>query len=157
MNELILVVFRYIPPLDGSREEPSLLSLFSEDTLLPLKFYFDNIFSGHKSVDEALYFLESELLPRIEWSQLKLLFKKLRLFYDQVTALGVDHRIHGIIQTKVACTEKIQTFPVPTELGGVQSFLGTIGITRRWVKNFSEIARPLSNLLLKDQSFEWGI
>jgi hypothetical protein len=66
MNELILVVFGYIPLLDGSREEPSLLSSFSEDTLLPLKFYFNDIFGGHKSVDEALYFLESELLPRIE-------------------------------------------------------------------------------------------
>jgi hypothetical protein len=77
MNELMLVVFGYIPPLDGSGEEPLLLSLFSEDTLPPLKFYFDDIFSGHKSVDEALYFLESELLPRIEWSQLKLSFKKL--------------------------------------------------------------------------------
>jgi hypothetical protein len=77
INELILVVFGYIPPLDRSREEPSLLSSFSEDTLLSLKFYFDDIFSGHKSVDEALYFLESKLLPRIEWSQLKLSFKKL--------------------------------------------------------------------------------
>jgi hypothetical protein len=66
MNELILVVFGYIPPLDRSGEEPSLLSLFSEDILPPLKFYFDDIFSGHKSVDKALYFLESELLPWIE-------------------------------------------------------------------------------------------
>jgi hypothetical protein len=66
MNELMLVVFGYIPPLNRSREEPLLLSLFLEDTLPPLKFYFDDIFSGHKSVDKALYFLESELLPRIE-------------------------------------------------------------------------------------------
>jgi hypothetical protein len=85
---------------------------------------------------------------------LKLSFKKLRLFYNQVTALGVDHRIYGVVQTKVSCIEKIQSFPVLIELGGVQSFLGTIGITRRWVKNFSEIACPLSNLLLKDQPFE---
>ena len=62
----MLVVFRYIPLLNGSGEEPSLLSLFSEDILLPLKFYFDDIFGSHKSVNKALYFLESELLPRIK-------------------------------------------------------------------------------------------
>jgi hypothetical protein len=156
MNELMLVILGYIPLFNGSGEEPSLLNSSSEDTLPPLKFYFDDIFGGHKSVDKAVHFLESELLPQIKWSQLKLSFKKLRLFYDQVTALSVDHRIHGVIQTKVSCTEKIQSFPVLTELGGVQSFLGTISITRQWVKNFSEITRPLSNLLLKDQPFEWG-
>ena len=66
MNKLMLVVFRYISLLDRSGEEPSLLSSFSEDILLPLKFYFDDIFGGHKSVNKALYFLESELLPRIK-------------------------------------------------------------------------------------------
>ena len=66
MNKLILVILGYIPLFNGSGEEPLLLNLSSEDILPPLKFYFNNIFGGHKSVDKAIYFLESKLLPWIK-------------------------------------------------------------------------------------------
>lgn len=37
-------------------------------------------------------------------------------------------------------------FPTPQNPTGVRAFLGTIGITRRWIPNFSELSRPLSRL-----------
>ena len=38
---------------------------------------------------------------------------------------------------------------------GVRSFLGHAGFYRRFIKDFSKIARPLSNLLNKDVAFKF--
>jgi hypothetical protein len=38
---------------------------------------------------------------------------------------------------------------------GIQSFLGHCGFYRRFIKDFSYIARPLTNLLAKDVSFKF--
>ena len=37
---------------------------------------------------------------------------------------------------------------------GIQSFLGHVGFYRRFIKDFSRIVRPLSNLLNKDVVFK---
>ena len=38
----------------------------------------------------------------------------------------------------------------------MQSFLGKINFVRRFVPSFSEIVRPLQNMIKKDSSFSWG-
>jgi hypothetical protein len=38
---------------------------------------------------------------------------------------------------------------------GIRSFLGHCGFYRRFIKDFSHIAKPLTNLLAKDVSFEF--
>ena len=122
----------YIPPLpDGTGKEPSLLASTSPDQLSPIKHYFDDIFSGHKDAAEALDFLQNHFLPRIDWAQLKLSFKKLKLFQSEILALGVTYLIHGVVKTKEARTDKIKYLPTPRDLHDIKSFLGTIGITRR--------------------------
>jgi len=40
--------------------------------------------------------------------------------------------------------------PPPSNVKGIRSFLGHAGFYRRFIKNFSKITRPLSNLLNKD-------
>ena len=37
----------------------------------------------------------------------------------------------------------------------VQSFLGIVNFNRKFIKDFSKIARPLSNLTKKNQPFVW--
>ena len=44
----------------------------------------------------------------------------------------------------------IEQFPPPTNVKGVRSFLGHAGFYRRFIKDFSRIARPLTNLLARD-------
>jgi len=39
---------------------------------------------------------------------------------------------------------------------GVKKILGHAGLYRRFIKDFSEIAKPLSNLLNKDKSFDFN-
>lgn len=51
--------------------------------------------------------------------------------------------------------QKVLDWPVPQDLTDVRGFLGTAGGGRRWIKGYSMIAKPLTNLLrLTDTPFE---
>ncbi|XP_068638433.1 uncharacterized protein [Aristolochia californica] len=47
----------------------------------------------------------------------------------------------------------IANLPPPTSVKGVHSFLGHAGFYRHFIKDFSKISRPLTNLLAQDQDF----
>nr|GEV90675.1 DNA-directed DNA polymerase [Tanacetum cinerariifolium] len=49
----------------------------------------------------------------------------------------------------------ISKLPPPTNIKGIRSFLEHAGFYRRFVKDFSTIARPLTKLVKKDTSFEF--
>jgi hypothetical protein len=51
--------------------------------------------------------------------------------------------------------ELIVNLPTPKSVKDVRSFLGHAGFYRRFIKDFSVISKPLSNLLIKDNIFEW--
>ena len=86
---------------------------------------------------------------------LKLSFKKLVLFTNTIEALGVTYKIGGIVQVKEARAAKIRNWPTPWTTTEVRAFLGAIGMTRRWVKNFAETARPLTRLT-GDVDWSWA-
>ncbi|GKE51599.1 reverse transcriptase domain-containing protein [Tanacetum coccineum] len=50
----------------------------------------------------------------------------------------------------------ISKLPPPTNIKGIRSFLGHTGFYRRFIKNFSKIAHPLTKLLEKDTLFEFN-
>jgi hypothetical protein len=43
----------------------------------------------------------------------------------------------------------------PTIASEIQSFLGLAGYYRRFIKDFSKIAKPMMKLLKKNKAFEW--
>jgi hypothetical protein len=49
--------------------------------------------------------------------------------------------------------EVIEQLPPPTNVKSIHSFLGHVGFYRRFIKDFSQIARPLTSLLAKDAPF----
>jgi hypothetical protein len=59
---------------------------------------------------------------------------------------------HGI-EVDRAKIEVIEQLPPPTNVKGIRSFLGHAGFYRRFIKDFSQIARPLTCLLAKDAPF----
>ena len=59
----------------------------------------------------------------------------------------------GVDKDKV---ELISNLPTPKCVRDIRSFLGHAGFYRRFIKNFSAIARPLCNLLAKDVPFAWS-
>jgi hypothetical protein len=50
----------------------------------------------------------------------------------------------------------ITTWPIPTNVSEVRAFLGTCGVLRIFIKNYTLIARPLIQLTRKDVPFEIG-
>ena len=54
--------------------------------------------------------------------------------------------------TKVASVTK---WLAPTTVGEIRNFLGLAGYYRRFIENFSKIAKPMIELLKKDTKFKW--
>ena len=68
------------------------------------------------------------------------------MFMDSIKALGVAHHVGGKIQLLEDQVAKIAKWEAPSDQSGVRAFLGTMVITRRWIRNFVETARPLSRV-----------
>jgi hypothetical protein len=145
-TELMYIVLGVVPPSASFPGMESALVSDSPTSLPKCTSYVDDIFSGCRTFDEGYSVLEDELLPRIDWARLRLSFKKLELFVEETIALGVHHKSGGVLYTKAERCDKIRNWPTPRTATDVRAFLGTIGMTRRWVKNFGEIKQPLSRL-----------
>ena len=59
------------------------------------------------------------------------------------------------IQVDLAKIEVIQTFPIPTKLKHVRSFLGHARYYKCFIKYFNKIASLLYKLLTKEAEFSW--
>ena len=52
--------------------------------------------------------------------------------------------------------DKIQNWPVPKNITELRGFLGLCGTVRIWIKDYSHLARPLTQLLRKEEEYEWN-
>ncbi|GJQ96186.1 reverse transcriptase domain-containing protein [Tanacetum coccineum] len=57
------------------------------------------------------------------------------------------------IEVDKAKVDVIAKLPHPTTVKGIWSFLGHVGFYRRFIQDFSKIARPMTRLLEKDTTF----
>ena len=80
---------------------------------------------------------------------------KCDFFKSQVEFLGHIVGADGVrmMEDKV---KAVQEWPTPTKVGHVRSFLGTAGYYRKFIKDFSKIAAPLSELTHDNVPFTWG-
>ena len=61
----------------------------------------------------------------------------------------LGHRISARgIEIDKAKIEAIEKLPPLSSVKGIRSFLGHVGFYRRFIQDFSQIAKPLSNLLV---------
>ena len=59
------------------------------------------------------------------------------------------------IEVDKAKIETIEKLPPPSSVKAIRSFLGHAGFYRRFIKDFSKIAKPLTKLLEKDVPFNF--
>jgi hypothetical protein len=59
------------------------------------------------------------------------------------------------IEVDTAKIEVIEQLPPPVNVKDIHTFLDHAGFYRHFIKDFSQIVRPLTNLLAKDAPFEF--
>lgn len=107
--------------------------------------YLDDIIIFSKTFEEHLERVE-KVLQRLREKNLKLSPKKCEFFRQQVKYVGNIVSENGIEPDpeKIA---KVKEWPTPLNPDEVRRFLGFVGYYRRFIKGFSNIARPLNELL----------
>ncbi|UYV78462.1 hypothetical protein LAZ67_16001480, partial [Cordylochernes scorpioides] len=80
--------------------------------------------------------------------------KKCRFAFEELEILGYITSKHGIKPAEHNI-KAVRNFPRPKKVKEVQSFLGMCSYYRKFIKDFSKIADPLTNLIKKSVSFIW--
>lgn len=115
--------------------------------------YMDDIIIPAKDNSEALQRLKL-VLDIAKAYGLVLNKKKCNFLKTSIEFLG--HLVeNGKIYPSPEKTAAVMNFPEPTTAKQVQSFLGLSGYFRKFIRNYSIIARPLSDLLKKDVEFKF--
>nr|GEX88023.1 reverse transcriptase domain-containing protein [Tanacetum cinerariifolium] len=93
-----------------------------------------------------------KMLKRCQDTNLCLNWEKIHFMVKEGIVLGHKISKQGIEVDK-AKVDVIPKLPHPTTVNGIKSFLGHASFYRRFIKDFSKIARPMTILLEKDTPF----
>jgi len=96
-----------------------------------------------------------DVFARLRMHNLKLQPDKCEFLRKEVTYLGHKLTPEGLLpdSNKVRA---VKEFPTPTNTRQLKGFLGLAGYYRRFIQNFSKIARPLTALLKRNTPFVWN-
>ena len=124
-----------------------MLSMFSDMVERIMEVYMDDITVYGGNFEECLTNLEAVLQRCIE-KNLVLNWEKCHFMVNQGIVLGHIISSRGIEVDKEKI-ELISKIPSPKNVKTVRQFLGHAGFYRRFIKDFSKIAKPLHKLLEK--------
>ena len=130
-----------------------MLSILSDMVEHIMEVYIDDITVYGERFDECLIHLETVLHISIE-KNLVLNWEKFHFMVNQGIVLGYIISKRGIEVDK-ANVELISKLPSPTNVKTVRQLLGHAVFYRRFIQDFSKIAKLLYKLLGKDAKFEW--
>ncbi|TYK07646.1 DNA/RNA polymerases superfamily protein [Cucumis melo var. makuwa] len=115
-------------------------------------------------IDDILIYSKTEaeheehlrmILQTLRDNKLYAKFSKCEFWLKQVSFLGHVVSKAGVF-VNPAKIEAITSWPRPSTVSEVRSFLGLAGYYRRFVENFSRIATPLTQLTRKRAPFVWS-
>ncbi|GJV70925.1 reverse transcriptase domain-containing protein [Tanacetum coccineum] len=128
-----------------------MMAIFHDMIEKTMEVFMDDFSVFGDSFSTCLAHLE-KMLKRCEDTNLSLNWEKSHFMVKEGIVLG--HKISKSgLEVDRAKVEVIAKLPHPTSVKGVRSFLGHAGFYRRFIQDFSKIARPMTHLLEKETPF----
>ena len=128
-----------------------MVSIFSDLAEEVIEIFMDDFTVYGSSFEQYLHNLGT-ILQRCKDKNLALNWEKCHFMVTEGIVLG--HIIYAAgLEVDQAKVSIIRNLIPPTTLKGIRSFLGHAGFYRRFIIDFSKIARPLCRLLEKDTKF----
>lgn len=116
--------------------------------------YIDDFVIPSDTIEEGVEKLAIVLKVASEYG-LKFNWHKCQFLKEKITYLG--HVVEsGKVSPSEDKTNAVKHFPKPNNVKAVQSFLGLTGYFRKFIPRYAFIARPLSDLLRKENEFQFG-
>nr|KYP58627.1 Retrovirus-related Pol polyprotein from transposon opus [Cajanus cajan] len=128
-----------------------MFSIFSDLIENCIEIFMDNFSVFGSSFDSCLTNL-TLVLKTCQESNLVLNWEKCHFMIKEGIVLGHQISAKGI-EVDRAKVEVIEQLPPPVNVKGVRRFLGHAGFYRRFIKDFSKIAKLMTNLLEKEALF----
>ena len=142
----------------GLANSPATFQRLMNQVLGPLRFeyalvYLDDVLVYSATFDEHLTRLEA-VLTCIQKASLSIKLKK--CFFAQAKTAYLGHIISGEgIEPDPKKLSAVKELVPPTNVKEIRMFLGFVGYYRRFIPNFSAVAKPLNQLLRKTQEWVW--
>jgi hypothetical protein len=115
--------------------------------------FIDDILIYSKTPEDHVKHLHV-ILQRLRDHHLYAKFSKCEFWLDTVKFLG--HTISGNgISVDPSKVQEVMDWKPPTSVHQIRSFLGLAGYYRRFISDFSKIAKPMTELLKKGVKFLW--
>ncbi|GJU78608.1 putative reverse transcriptase domain-containing protein [Tanacetum coccineum] len=116
--------------------------------------FIDDILIYSKSEEEHEVHLKT-ILNLLEKEKLYAKFSKCEFWLKEVQFLGHVVNRDGI-HVDPSKVESVKNWKIPESSTEIRSFLGLAGYYRRFIENFSKIAKPLTLLTQKNKTYVWG-
>jgi len=151
-------LYEYLVMSFGLRNAPAYFMYLMNSVFMPELDKFVVVF-----IDYILVYSENEqdhaehlrvVLTRLREHQLYAKFSKCEFWLKKVHFLGHIMSEEGIA-VDLSKVQEVMDWKAPTSASKVRSFLGLAGYYRRFIPDFSKIAKPMTSLLQKDHKFVW--
>jgi Reverse transcriptase (RNA-dependent DNA polymerase) len=131
----------------------TMMEIFSDLIENIIEVFMDDFSMYDTTFDECLSNM-TKVLQRCEDVNLVLNWEKYHFMVQQGVVLGhiISEKGLEVDKVKIKIIEKL---PSPTSVKEIHSFLGHAWFYRRFIKDFSKIAKPLTNLTMKDVDFNY--
>jgi RNase H-like domain found in reverse transcriptase len=109
----------------------------------------------HASTFEDMLLVLDKILTRLRTLKIKLKAQKTKLFYTKISVFGFEIDEHGVrpCPSRLKAVSDIRT---PTTLRETRALVGFLGYYRGFIRGYSQVISPLTDLLRKDAEFVIG-